>query len=88
VTIIPQDPTLFTGSLRFNIDPEKKATDSEILNLLEKAGLNHLTTRESSSSAQDKNEEISGMVAARKNSELKALRGDNPETGGLLSLQI
>jgi hypothetical protein len=37
--------------LRFNVDPENKATDDEILDLLEKAGLSHLTTRESSSSS-------------------------------------
>lgn len=39
VTIIPQDPTLFTGSLRFNIDPKEQATDFEILSLLREAGL-------------------------------------------------
>jgi ATP-binding cassette subfamily C (CFTR/MRP) protein 1 len=46
VTIIPQDPTLFTGSLRFNIDPELKASDIEISTLLFKAGLNHLADRD------------------------------------------
>ena len=39
ITIIPQDPTLFTGSLRFNIDPNGTATDYEIIQLLRQAGL-------------------------------------------------
>ena len=46
VTIIPQDPTLFTGSLRFNIDPENLSSDSEIKSLLFKAGLDHLSSRD------------------------------------------
>ena len=37
ITVIPQDPTMFTGTLRFNIDPEEKAADEQILDLLEKA---------------------------------------------------
>ena len=39
VTIIPQDPVLFTGSLRENIDPEGTRTDAEILQLLATANL-------------------------------------------------
>lgn len=27
ITVIPQDPTMFTGTLRFNLDPENKVTD-------------------------------------------------------------
>jgi len=46
ITIIPQDPTLFTGSLRFNIDPENLKTDSEIIDLLLEAGLEDLLNRE------------------------------------------
>jgi len=42
ITIIPQDPTLFAGSLRFNIDPENRATNKEVLTLLNEAGLSNL----------------------------------------------
>lgn len=39
ITIIPQEPTLFKGTLRFNLDPENKRGDEEILDVLGKAGL-------------------------------------------------
>jgi len=42
ITIIPQEQTLFRGNLRYNIDPQKLATDGQILDLLQKAGLTEL----------------------------------------------
>ena len=39
VTVIPQEPILFKGTLRFNLDPLDKRTDEEIKSLLKKAGL-------------------------------------------------
>lgn len=39
ITVIPQDPTIFTGTLRFNLDPEGKATDDRIIDLLKLAQL-------------------------------------------------
>lgn len=42
ITLIPQDPTMFTGTLRFNLDPEEKATDEEILALLKEGQLQSL----------------------------------------------
>jgi ATP-binding cassette subfamily C (CFTR/MRP) protein 1 len=42
VTVIPQDPTLFSGTLRFNLDPLGHNTDQEMLELLEKASLDNL----------------------------------------------
>ena len=39
LTIIPQDPVLFSGTLRDNIDPFEQCTDAQIWNVLE---LSHL----------------------------------------------
>ncbi|XP_028401657.1 multidrug resistance-associated protein 1-like [Dendronephthya gigantea] len=39
ITIIPQDPILFSASLRFNLDPFEKHTDEEIWSVLEVAHL-------------------------------------------------
>ncbi|KAK5971311.1 Multi drug resistance-associated protein variant [Trichostrongylus colubriformis] len=39
ITIIPQDPVLFSGTLRFNLDPFERNTDAEIWRALELAHL-------------------------------------------------
>ncbi|RMZ95784.1 canalicular multispecific organic anion transporter 1 [Brachionus plicatilis] len=39
LTIIPQDPVLFSGTLRMNLDPFEQSTDKQIWNALEKAHL-------------------------------------------------
>ncbi len=43
--MIPQDPTLFKGTLRYNIDPFNSVTDETIENLLKRAGLDDLIKR-------------------------------------------
>ena len=45
LSIIPQDPTLFEGTLRENLDPFSRSTDAELWTALERA---HLTTHISS----------------------------------------
>ena len=45
ITVIPQDPTLFRGSLRFNLDPFNQFPDEVIERLLNKAGLHDLLNR-------------------------------------------
>ena len=44
ITIIPQDPVLFSGSLRMNLDPFGKHTDRELWNSLELAHLRTYAT--------------------------------------------
>lgn len=39
ITIIPQDPVLFSGTLRFNLDPFKQYTDVELWTALEHTNL-------------------------------------------------
>lgn len=42
ITIIPQEPTLFKGSLKFNLDPLGVCKDEEILPLLKESGIEEL----------------------------------------------
>ena len=46
ITVIPEDPTMFTGTLRFNLDPESTCSDERILEVLKKASLEDLLNRE------------------------------------------
>jgi ABC-type multidrug transport system fused ATPase/permease subunit len=39
IGIIPQEPVLFSGSLRFNLDPSLKATEAQMWEALKQAGL-------------------------------------------------
>jgi ABC-type multidrug transport system fused ATPase/permease subunit len=39
LTIIPQDPVLFSGSLRYNLDPFREYTDEQVWSSLEDANL-------------------------------------------------
>ena len=52
--MIPQDPTLFTGSLRFNLDPFDFVKDERILDLIQKAGLEYLLDGTSKKEVEDK----------------------------------
>ena len=46
ITVIAQDPTLFTGTIRFNLDPLREHSNAAIEQLLIKAGLEDLLNRE------------------------------------------
>ena len=52
--MIPQDPTLFTGTLRYNLDPFDEQPDERIIELVKKAGLAYLFDGTSQKETQDK----------------------------------
>lgn len=50
MTVIPQDPTLFSASLRQNIDPTGQLKDAKIMEVLKKAGLDTMLTKDKEAS--------------------------------------
>lgn len=58
ITVIAQDPTLFTGTLRFNLDPFREHSNSAIEQLLLKAGLGEVLSREPESTGERDIDEI------------------------------
>jgi ABC-type multidrug transport system fused ATPase/permease subunit len=68
VTIVPQDPTVFAGTLRSNLDPFELYTDKELLTVLDRVQLldsqvdfiAHDGTKLSSEAVQHRNPPLSG----------------------------
>ena len=44
IAFIPQDPSLFTGTLKFNLDPKYQNTDEKLIQLLKEADLDNIFT--------------------------------------------
>ena len=46
ITVIPQDAAIFENTLRFNLDPDEKVSDLEIMKLLTRASMTNLVLRD------------------------------------------
>lgn len=44
MAVIPQDPTLFAGTIRFNLDPNQEFTDDQLWNALERTFLKDMVS--------------------------------------------
>ena len=66
ITVISQEACLFSGSLRFNLDPKGLYKDSDILALLKRAGLEKLLTRDRVNEADRKEKESKDKDEASK----------------------
>lgn len=85
ITIIPQEPTLFKGTLRFNLDPENKRSDEEVLDVLGKAGLVELILKKKKEDEEKKKKldaELSPEQLAM------ALADQKTEDDSLLNFQV
>lgn len=64
ITMIPQDPVMFLGTLRYNLDPFDEHSDERILDLVKKAGLEYLL--EGVSKQELKEKELEERAKAQK----------------------
>ena len=66
ITVIPQDPVMFAGTLRYNLDPFSESTDERMKALIKKAGLEYLLEGLSKKELEDKEEREAKDKARKK----------------------
>lgn len=57
ITVIPQDPVIFSGTIKFNLDPSGKTSDEECEKVLKQAGLDELLSRKPELSKKKEDED-------------------------------
>lgn len=63
ITVIPQDPLLFSGALRKSVDPYEEYTDSELFIALKRSGFLDTLRSSKESEESEKSEEARGKVS-------------------------
>jgi len=66
VTVIPQDPTMFSGTLRFNLDPLSEVTDERILEVMSAAQLDDFLQKDKDGLNQQISEGGSNLSSGEK----------------------
>ena len=66
LTIIPQDPALMEGSLRYNIDPLNQKTDNDIIKVMQKIGFDYIIKRDKDGLYQEISESGSNLSVGEK----------------------
>jgi len=79
ITVIPQDPTLFAGSVRFNLDPMDKHSDEEMLSLLKRAGLEKILNREKTSAEDERGKRRKKVVYDDSDSQSQSSSSESEE---------
>ncbi|KAH0611111.1 uncharacterized protein H6S33_011538 [Morchella sextelata] len=78
ITIIPQDPIMFSGTVRDNLDPYHEIDDTELQAALESSGLVGITNNASNTSVSDASTTTSEATEPR----TKQIGLDSPVTSG------
>ena len=80
ITIVPQDPTLFMGTIRSNLDPFGLFTDEEILTALRQVHLIGEGATNTATESQKAAEPVELLTPPR-SPELLAVQGQEPDNG-------
>ena len=95
ITMIPQDPVMFSGTLSYNLDPFEESTDERKIELIKQAGLEYLLEgvskqelkekelkeKNSGKTEEDADEEESDSSEATKEKEKKEEEENKKEDG-------
>jgi len=84
ITIIPQDPTLYKGNLRYNLDPTGGISDNKMVALLKEAGLDAIILKKKSEDEEKKKEkEREKAKAAGKDVKVSEEKEEKPKEQSL-----
>ena len=79
ITMIPQDPIMFAGSLKYNLDPFDESSDERMIELIKKAGLEYLLEGVSKQELKEKHEKELKAKKAGKDEDAESSSSETKE---------